>query len=216
MEVAGGIKSGWINDASDPASNFYSLVFGRYSSASEGYGIALGDNADARGWAAVALGQNVKAYGFASFAAGLNSSAWFDNSFAAGRDATASATRSVALGTGLETRFFQGMTVGSYAIPRQENFHDWVEDQAIFVVGNGKDANSRSESLVVLKNGATTVQNKHWQAMVASDPTKALDEPIESRSSEGKALTVRGHAEFLGRVTIKEPQGDISMGPFTD
>jgi hypothetical protein len=70
------------------------------------------------------------------------------------------------------------------------------------------DASTRSNAITTLKNGQTTLTNKHWKAH-ASTP---LADPAAGIASGGEALVVEGHTRLKGKVIIEQAQGDISMG----
>lgn len=76
-----------------------------------------------------------------------------------------------------------------------------------------------SNAITTLKNGRTALTNKYWDA---NAPTAVPANATES--SNGEALSVEGHAVINGNATLKgntvlegkvtlaQPQGDISMG----
>lgn len=96
----------------------------------------------------------------------------------------------------------------------------WVETDVLFQLGNGWAARSaaepssslRSNAINTLKNGQTTLTNKAWKANPNVTPTAS--------NSNGEALVVegntrlQGNTQLMGKVTIAEPQGDISMGDY--
>ncbi len=103
----------------------------------------------------------------------------------------------------------------------EEVYHDyWVEDAILFELGNGIPSGQDygnsfvydlSNAITTLKNGRTTLTNKAWLNRDSSiSPT--ADPSVETTDSGGEALVVEGHTRLKGKVTIEQPQGDISMG----
>jgi hypothetical protein len=88
----------------------------------------------------------------------------------------------------------------------------------LFELGNGAPeyavdfwSSNYSNAITTLKNGQTTLTNKAWLnrdsgISATADPSSATTD------SGGEALVVEGHTRLKGKVTIEEPQGDISMG----
>ena len=81
----------------------------------------------------------------------------------------------------------------------------YAENNPALVFGNGSSS-ARSNAIVTLKNGETTLTNKSW------NPADPLVAPTTANMSEGRALVVEGHAVLKGKVILEVAQGDISMG----
>jgi hypothetical protein len=133
---------------------------------------------------------------------GVGNQALGFSSIAAGFWTTAPSAHAVALGS-------LNLALGS-------DPNEWVENDPLFELGNGyaprnwtePDASTRSNAITTLKNGQTTLTNKHWKAH-ASTP---LADPAAGTASGGEALVVEGHTRLKGKVIIEQAQGDISMG----
>jgi hypothetical protein len=133
---------------------------------------------------------------------GVGNQALGFSSIAAGFWTTAPSAHAVALGS-------LNLALGS-------DPNEWVENDPLFELGNGyaprnwtePDASARSNAVTILKNGQTTLTNKHWKAH-ASTP---LADPAAGTASGGEALVVEGHTRLKGKVIIEQAQGDISMG----
>lgn len=175
-------------------------------SASEAYSVGLSEGS-ASGASSTALstgraGGTYAVAGSAAEAVGDVSTAFSGGraeggySFAVGLEVTAGSLSSVALG-----RY--------NVLDQMANPAGWVETDTLFSVGNGTGTqnNARSSAISILKNGRTSLVNKHWNSQLPlATPANA------SASSSGNALVVDGHAVLNGKVTISQPQGDINMG----
>lgn len=130
---------------------------------------------------------------------------------------------SVVIGSNLASSSMHSLTIGRTAKwgPWWDN--DWQWDQPLLNLGNGEtseDTNvtphSYSSALITLKNGQTTLTNKFWDeaaptgSLLTETPGGDVVSPVQA--SHGEALVVEGHTRLRGKVTIEQPQGDISMG----
>lgn len=197
-------------------------VIGRYSTAWGEGSYVTADAATVWGLWSSADGFGGTAWGDASNANGEFSTAWgngyanADFSTAWGRQSLAESYLVTSLG-----RFNIG---DSTFIDDGDNTNDgnqnWFELDPLFEIGNGTDAANRANAVTVLKNGQTTLENKHWDSanptVVPADPDGTI---AGDQSSAGEALVVNGHARFSGNMQIDgivtiQPQGDIPMGPY--
>lgn len=140
--------------------------------------------------------------GWASTAIGGGTNAIAQNSTAIGTGTRSATIASTAIGSGNI-----GITTPGY------NAWEWNEIDPVLELGNSADANNRSNAITTLKNGQSTFTNKFWNsAQPTATPTNATE------ASSGRAIVVEGHALFKGntvlegKVTLAQPQGDISMG----
>ncbi len=106
-----------------------------------------------------ALGSNNIASGFATFAAGISNvvsgyagSVLGDNNTVTGNGATAAGIR-------LTSESFAQFTVGQWnsVHPGSPDASGWISTDRLFVIGNGTTGSSKSDALVMLKNGNTTL-----------------------------------------------------------
>jgi hypothetical protein len=128
---------GYLSEASGSGSHAegnLTLASGEFAHAEGSGSIASGDYAHAQGGATTAAGDYSMAAGFASnaigaasFAAGIGTTALGDYSFAAGSGTIASGTNQAVFGT----------------------YNKTLNDSSLFVVGNGADAENRSDIFVV-------------------------------------------------------------------
>lgn len=118
----------------------------------------------------------------------------------------ASGVYSFASGAGVEAKSISSAAFGRYNLNTPQNPTEWIETDNVFTVGNGVSG-MRSNAMAILKNGQTTLANKHWNSQ-----TPLAISANGATSSNGNALVVDGHAVLNGKVTISQPQGDINMG----
>lgn len=149
------------------------------------YSVAMGTNNIASGSGAVAMGEFTLASGAQSFAMGWNSQATSQGSFSTGQFSHASGVGAVAMGlasaaNGVASfaagssfaegdysnaighnayaRSFSETAIGSYnTYLTPTSFTDWEPTDRLFVIGNGTANDARSDALVMLKNGDTTI-----------------------------------------------------------
>lgn len=177
------------------------------------YSIAVGDGTSATGDYSQAWGSYTTATGAFSYASGPNSAASGHYSRASGTAASASGMYSTAMGqnaratSNSETAFGRNNVV-TVAL----NSVVWRETDGLFRIGNGLNAYAPSDALTVLKNGQTTLTNRHWKSNTVANPSSVLEDPPVEMDSGGNALIVDGHTILNGKVIISVPQGDISMG----
>ena len=186
----------------------YGIAVGVYASADYG-GIAIGSGSQA-GQGSIALGG--RALGGSSTALGSLTVAEGVCSVASGYAICASSDYSIALGS--KNLSFPSDYV--YGVGGD----GWNEDAVLFELGNGTPNGQDyaggfiydlSNAITTLKNGRTTLTNKAWFNRDSSVSPTADPSP-ETTDSEGEALVVEGHTRLKGKVTIEQPQGDISMG----
>jgi hypothetical protein len=140
------------------ASGFGSTAMGESTTAS-------GLDSTAMGWAATAGGDYSTAMGFETIASGSVSTAMGASSTASAEGATAmgsatiaSGLVSTALGVSTEAESYAETVIGSFDtnyIPEWAAY--WDPDDRLFVIGNGETEGTRSDAMVVLKNGNTGI-----------------------------------------------------------
>jgi len=124
------------------ANGDYSIALGNGNTVNNG-GLAIGSNNTASKMGSVAIGHTNSADSAYSFAAGSHTYARGYNAFALGESVTAEAANSFVIG-------YNNLTNVSY------DRDQWVDTDPLFVIGNG-GSGSRSDAMVVLKNGNTTI-----------------------------------------------------------
>lgn len=191
------------------------IAKGSYSVALAG-GVADGNRAFAFGLDAYAGDVQTTAIGASSTATAINATAVGTHSYATGVWSTAfgsglaSGEGSVAFGQGIHAAGYAEFVLGRYNIMQANPNTLLIQTDNAFVVGNGEGYANRSNAITTLKNGRTTLTNKFWLANTVTGN--------EVTASNGEALNVEGHAKIQGdtvlegKVTLAQPQGDISMG----
>ena len=210
--------------ASSNASAAYATAIGDPAIASGEYSTARGPNTISSGSFSTATGATVTASGHYSTAVGGNTTASGQYSYARGWYSTANGGTSTAIGWYTSAKSRYETVFGSYNLESNQTSPVVVNGlDALFRLGNG-DSIARSDAMTVLKNGQTTLTNRAWKA----DPATAL----AASNSNGEALVVEGNSrlmgntqvmgntqltgntQLMGKVTIAQPQGDISMGDY--
>lgn len=180
--------------------------------ASGAYSHAAGTKAIASGYVSSALGHDSYASGSYSAAHGTQARAEGNHSLARGYFSFAGGTHSTAVGFYTMAQSYGETVFGRFNQgDPSPNALGWIETDALFRLGNGTDPESheRSDAVTVRKNGETTLTNKAWKEYSFSSP---LEVPPYPEAAGGRALVVDGHTLLNGKVTMAEPQGDISMG----
>lgn len=199
-----------------------SLAFGNYAQASAsgaGGAVTIGSSSVGMGAFTTVLGSQSYAYGEGATAIGSSVSAGAKYSVAIGAYSNTYADYSVALGGAISTSYGEIALGPFHKVNWNVHSDTWVPLESQFVVGNGSGGADRSNAITTLKNGRTSLTNKYWNA---TTPTAVPSNAAEA--SNGEALSVEGHAVIQGNTTLKgntvlegkvtlaQPQGDISMG----
>ena len=142
-QATGEFATAW--GRSSTASGSYSSAFGRNTQATNDYATAWGFNTGATQNLATAWGNNTKA-------TGGGATAW-------GESAIASASYSTAFGDNTGAESYGQTTIGTYNTTQTGNATFFVPSDRLLVVGNGTGigAAQRSDALVILKDGTTTL-----------------------------------------------------------
>lgn len=100
------------------------------------------------------MGHSTTASGFASTAVGYGTSASNSFSTAMGQGSTASGYGSAAIGFNTIAPSYAEMALGAYnTLYAPTSTNSWVTTDRLFVIGNGTSTSSRSNAMVILKNG---------------------------------------------------------------
>ena len=109
----------------------------------------------------VAMGFNTTAQGAYSMALGYNTTASGTNSTAMGVGTTASGSVSTVLGSGTTAPSYKETTIGSHNTDYTPvSAISWDASDRLFVIGNGMNVSSKSDALIVYKNGNAQFNNK--------------------------------------------------------
>lgn len=225
VAIAGGFSSGdnsvalatgnTSSDATGSVAMAGAYVDGEFAVAGAG-AIASGQSSasfaqgSATGHASVALaggqaGGILSVAGSTGTTYGINSTA-FGGSLAVGNGSFSS-------GAGAIAYSMSSVALGQYNLLDYGTSDQWLQTEILFALGNGPDDEHPSNAISTLKNGQTTLTNRHWTYWA---PTALPADPVAG--SGGKALVVEGHTELKGntrlegQVIITQVQGDVGMG----
>lgn len=149
---------------------FYSVALGNSTGAfgnnstALGYGgIAYGNSSIAMGYSTVssgsyssAIGYSTNAQGESSFAAGYLSEAIGTTSTTFGKYNYARGDYSTSLGFSTYAQSYASLVIGRHNLI-SGNISSWDSNDPVFVIGNGTSNSSRSNALIVYKNGNATL-----------------------------------------------------------
>ncbi|MEC8627406.1 MAG: tail fiber domain-containing protein [Bacteroidota bacterium] len=150
------------------ATGDYTVASGDYSTTMGAYTTASGDESTAMGYGTTASGDESTAMGGGTEASGTNSTAM-------GFNTTASGTVSTAMGS-----FTTAPSAYETVIGRHNTSYtpldsvNWNTGDRLFVIGNGSSASSRSDALVVLKNGNVGVGNSDPEGQLFVQQSSSL------------------------------------------
>ncbi|MCM2352917.1 MAG: tail fiber domain-containing protein [Pseudobdellovibrio sp.] len=128
----------------------HSIAIGHYAQATE-YGAVAFNEGQATGTHSTAFDSSYSS-GYYSFAAG-SSSASGSHSIALGSNADTDADYAVAIGAGSLAYSYRSTTLGTYNTIITANKNSWIATDPLLVVGNGMSSGSRSNAMIILKNG---------------------------------------------------------------
>jgi Chaperone of endosialidase/Head domain of trimeric autotransporter adhesin len=132
----------------------YSTAMGYYNTASGSYSTAMGESTNAVGPRSTAFGYSTTANGFQSTAMGHSTIASGLNSTAMGFISEASGTNSTAMGYRTGSKGYAGTAIGLYNDPIISTPQTAITATTpLFIIGNGDNATTLKNAMVVLKNG---------------------------------------------------------------
>ncbi len=187
------------------------------------YSMASGENTQAIGSSSNAMGSFTNASGFASTAMGASTSASGSISTAIGLGSSAYGNWSTAIGTTTTARSLSEIAIGSLNTDYNPlSYTDWYGADRLFVIGNGSTANTKSDALVILKNGnmgiGTSSPNYKLHIGTAGSGVR-IEGPA---TSGGIALGIGGFGDLQidkpnaagGRFIVKD-NGNVGIGAST-
>ncbi len=183
MTVASGVNSTAMGDQTQ-ASQSSAFAVGYMTEASGVNSTAMGDQTDASGSGSFAIGGLTQATAANAFASGNETIASGANTSAFGYKSEANGDHSVAIGTGVKAGSFSEIAIGTYNTnPTAASTSVIDTTDRLFVIGNGTDANTLSDAVIVLKNGNTRING--------TLTAKGLTYPT-SDGTAGQVLTTDG------------------------
>ena len=138
----------------------FSIAGGFDTTASGLASIALGNESTASGLSAVAIGSSATAQGDGAVSLGIQTFAGGELSLAMGNVSLATGNQSITLGSNVNAPSFAEIALGTYNsttgyVPASTtNFN---ANDRLLVIGNGTASNTRSNALILYKNGALQV-----------------------------------------------------------
>ena len=120
----------------------------------------MGNGTTASGTASTAMGIQTEATGYTSTAMGRSTDASGTASTAMGFRTTASGYYSTAMGFDITASDFGSLVIGQYNLLGSTLTNSDTQfsiENTAFVIGNGVDADNRSDALTVLFDGTTTI-----------------------------------------------------------
>ncbi len=162
--------------------------------------LAASTTKGATGNYATALGIGTTASGFASLASGEDTVASGSLSTAIGFGALAEGNNSIAFGENSRARAFNETVIGlNNTISNPASTTAFNANDRLFVIGNGTDTANKSDAMVVLKNGNTTINgNTTVNGDVVTNGIKVNSLPAFNVTSGATAYTSAGPKEVGG------------------
>ncbi|MCP4930286.1 MAG: hypothetical protein GY918_14645, partial [Gammaproteobacteria bacterium] len=162
------------------------------------YSVAMGANTIASGQNAVAMGLNSDATNSFAAAIGWDNAASGNSSTALGQHNTAAGTASLATGAYTEAESAYETVLGRFDTDyTPSSATSWNAADRLFVVGNGSGLSTRSDAMVILKNGNTGIgtsnptQLLHLSGVSGTDGIKFPDGTVQTTAyltSNGNTL----------------------------
>jgi len=161
------------------------------------YGKISANGGNASGENSIALGSfNTTANGVNSTAMGYNTTATSFGTTAIGAYTTASGNVSTSMGLGTTSKSFAETSIGTYNTDFIPNSTDGFNaSDRLFVIGNGIDENTKSDAMVVLKNGNTTING----TTTANSFVKANGTSSQYLMADG-STSIGGTATTIGEI----------------
>jgi len=159
-----------VGGTQNTAAGASSFAMGSYNNATGDGSIAVGTSNTTTGVNSAAFGEGNTSGGTNSFAIGTSTIASSGNSLAMGNGSQANASNSLAMGNGAKTTGSNSIAAGynttaqAYASLVIGRFNtvsgttgNWVSTEPLFVAGNGTNASTTSNALILYKNGNMTI-----------------------------------------------------------
>lgn len=157
----GTIASGYASAAmgsNSIADGTYSISFGSTTVATGPISTAMGSGSIASGETATAMGQQTYAGGIFATSIGFKTNAKGRGSTSSGILSSANGQASFSMGFSTVANASYSLVIGQYNDSiATSNSTTWISTDPLLILGNGTDEATRSNALVVYKNGNTTV-----------------------------------------------------------
>lgn len=187
--------------ATQEASGLYAMALGNFSEAIGDYSLTLGYDAQARGQYSLAIGKSAFAENHYSIALGEFAEANAFGSMAIGGNSSSTGDYSSTFGRGLVSKAFGSVAIGRYndSISTSNNNLD-INSNPLLYVGNGNNNNSRSNAMVIYKNGNMDING-------------SVD--ISANASIAGAAAISGNIDVAGYTQLGTGAPSIKMKKLT-
>lgn len=172
-------------------------------------GVAIGGYSTASGIDSIAIGSGDGISDFGGTASGNYSIAIGNNSSASGLNSlavssgNASGKFSIAIGEGVTAYSFREVAIGSYPTAyTPDSTTAWDADDRIFVVGNGATSGARSNALLILKTGETTIQQTTTGNPILRLTTVESNDDITEVAYQNKVTTTDATVTTIATIAI--------------
>ncbi len=159
-----------------------SFANGFNTKANETAATAMGYQTTASGFASTAMGIRATASGRGSVVIGEKVNATSENAIAIGSNANANGYASIAIGASLRSESAYETAIGHYDTSYTPNSTTaWDTDDRLFTIGNGINNSNRSDAMVILKNGNTTINGDfNATGVISGDGSGLTNLPVGS------------------------------------
>ncbi len=191
-----------------------SAAFGNISYAIANNSFVIGSQSTARGVNSLAAGRGCSTGGFTATALGDGTSAKGSYSIAAGQLTQANGDASTSLGKFTTSRSFASLTLGQYNDSiASSSPAAWVDNDPVLIVGNGTGFSSRSNAVVVYKNGNADLNGYTRLGDIADGAPR-----IKVKKITGSTPTAQGNFNFyphgIAQSKILSISGLATVGQF--
>ena len=129
------------------------VAIGQSALANGSSATAIGESSEATGTSSIAIGSAAHSIGAQSTALGNSCQAEATNSTAIGFGSQAKGNESLAIGRGIRTDSYAEFSLGTNNTNGGGSKTAWVTTDRLLSIGNGETAATKSNALVILKNG---------------------------------------------------------------
>lgn len=145
-----------------PITSFTTLTksFSRANIASGQYSVALGNGNLAQNGGMV-FGSNSDAIKFGAVALGTLAKANETNSFAVGYNSVANGIYSTAIGNNIVANSYGEFALGQWNVEFAGTPDTWNDNELLFSLGNGVNADNRSNAMTIYKNGKAVLTGRY-------------------------------------------------------
>jgi hypothetical protein len=217
--------SGYYSTAmglSTTASGQSSTAMGYNTTANESNSTAMGSTTTASGETSTAMGYGTVAQGHYSTTMGYETTATNFHSTAMGRKTYASGINSTAMGYYTTASDRSSLVIGEYNLLGStvtNNATDFSLENTAFVIGNGADADNKSDALTVLFDGTTNVAGSVTATAFIGDgsqltnlPTSGGDSPLSYNNNQAGGIEIADYTTASGSRAFAVGNDNLASG----